>query len=114
MSLLVTSNGVVCLSEDNMANDLAANPYYFTETGSVDKKMKITAILWSSSGGTNLDIATDDDFVLQDSNGNVIASKRAESAGDGLTLSFGFPGLWVDGISVTTMDGGVCHVYEAK
>jgi len=99
-----------------MANDTAMNPYYFdTTTGaSVDKKMKIVAILWTSNSGGSLDIAADDDFVLQDSNGSVIASKRAEAAGDGLELSFGFPGLWVDGISVTTMDGGVCHVYEAK
>jgi len=95
-----------------MANSLYTNPVYFDSTSgaSLTGKVVITAVVWVSDSGTNLDIAADDDFLLSDGNGMKIIGKRAESAGDDLYIPF-WGGLPVNGVTLTTMDGGVCYVY---
>lgn len=99
-----------------MANAKTGNPLYFDATSGASvtgEFMRILAVTWVSDGGADLDIAADDDFLLSDSSGNKIAGKRAEAAGDDFGLVFGYPGFPVNGVTVTTMDGGVCYVYLA-
>ena len=71
---------------------------------------EILMIAWVSDQASGKDIAADDDFLLSDANGNRIIGKRAEVAGDDLGLVPCQP-LPVNGITVTTMDGGVCYVW---
>ena len=68
---------------------------------------RIRAIVWSSNQGSNLDIAADDDMLLEDAAGNVVCGKRAETADDGLTISFGDKGITVIGLKAEDLDGGV-------
>jgi len=93
------------------ANDTDTNVKYFDTTSgaSVTGTLRIMAIFWTSDSGANLDIAENDDFLLSDSNGHRIIGKRAEAAGDDLGIIFPKP-LVVNGITVTTLDGGVCYV----
>jgi len=75
-----------------------------------DELLRVLGIFWVSYTGTGLDIASADVFLLTDGNSKTIIGKRAEAAGDGLEITFGFPGLPVKGLTVTTMGGGVCWV----
>jgi len=96
-----------------MANVISGTQflYFDTVTGAaVDRPLRIIGIYWTSNEGAGLDIAADDDFLCRDTSDKTILSKRAEAAGDGLEVTFGFPGLHVVGFEVPTMDGGVCHV----
>ena len=95
-----------------MANSLYGNPIYLDSTTGATKAgmVIIQAIIWVSSEGAGLDIAIDDDFLLSDGNGNKIAGKRAKTAGDDLHISFP-NGFQANGITLTTMDGGVCYLY---
>lgn len=70
----------------------------------------LLSISWVSDDGTNKDIAADDDFLLEDSNGFRIASKRAEAAGDDFGKPFSAP-LPVNGIVLKKLDGGICYIY---
>ena len=109
LTLLIT----ICLAlPAYAANDTDTNVKYFDTTSgaSVTGIIKIIAIYWTSDGGTNLDIAADDDFLLSDANGHRIIGKRAEAIGDDLGIVFPQP-LVSNGITVTTMDGGVCYVF---
>jgi hypothetical protein len=72
---------------------------------------RIRAIVWSSNQGSNLDIAADDDMLLEDGAGNVVCGKRAEVAEDGLEISFGERGITVIGLKAEDLDGGVLFVY---
>ena len=95
-----------------MANSLNTNPIYIDSTtgGTKAGQLHIKAIVWVSDEGSNLDIAADDDLLINDSHGNRIIGKRAEFAGD--DLYFDPPGgLAVNGITVATMDGGNCYIY---
>ena len=104
---------MICLAIPAFAaNDTETNVKYFDTTSgaSVTGMVKILAIIWTSNETAGLDIAADDDFLLSDADGHVIAGKRAEVDGDDFGLMFSEP-LVVNGITVTTMDGGVCFVY---
>jgi len=94
------------------ANDTDTAVKYFdtTVSATITGTVRIIAIVWTSSEGAGLDIAADDDFLLSDINGHKLAGKRAEAAGDDFGVVFPM-GLAVDGIVLTTMDGGVCYVY---
>lgn len=71
----------------------------------------ITAIAWVSDEGSNLDIAADDDLLIADgSSTEIIYSRRAEAVGDNPILVIP-DGISVNGISITTMDGGVVYIY---
>ena len=88
--------------------------YFDTTTdASIPGIQEIKGIFWTADSGS--EIATDNDFLLSDSNGGIIIGKRAKAAGDdlGITLPKDDP-LIVDGIVVTTMDGGVCNVWLAN
>lgn len=71
--------------------------------------IEVIAILWVSDQAAGKDIATDDDFLLSDKNGQRIVGKRAKFAGDDLAPPLPKP-FWANGLTVTTMDGGVCYV----
>ena len=96
-----------------MGNLKTGKYLYFdtTTSASVTGWHRILGVYWVSYTGTNLDIAAADVFLLSDSNGLKIAAKMAEAVGDGLEISFPPPGRQVDGIVITTMDGGVCFVH---
>jgi len=81
-------------------------------TALTTKDCTIIGIFWTSDPNVHSenDIAADDDFLLSDKNGNRIISKRAEFAGDDLGITPCMP-LPVSGVTVTTMDGGVCYVW---
>lgn len=87
--------------------------YFDTTTGaSVTGMQQIIGVFWASDGGATLDIATDDDFLLSDAKGNRIIGKRAKFAGDDLGITPSRP-LIVDGITLTTLDGGVVYIWLA-
>jgi len=94
------------------ANDTETNVYYFDTTvgAAVTGLVSIIAIYWTSNEGSNLDIAADDDWLISDSDGHKIAGKRAETDGDDFGIVFPYP-LKVNGVTVTTMEGGVCFIY---
>lgn len=93
-----------------MANDVNGNPLYFDEAGSKTGLLFIKSISWTSNEGAGLDIAADDDFLVSDSKGRVIIGKRAEAAGDDLHIDYGEKGKPVNGVTVTTINGGVCFI----
>ena len=94
-----------------MANSLLANPYYGDTAGVLTtEQVRIRAIYWGSDETATDDIAADDDVLFSDANGNRIWGKRAEFAGDGDYVPFP-DGLMVNGITVTTIDGGYFYVY---
>ncbi len=95
-----------------MANNTNGNPLYFdTEGGSKTGLLFIKSIAWVSDETGGNDIAADDDFLASDSNGGRIIGKRAEAAGDDLYIDYGSPkGKPVNGIVITTLNGGVCYV----
>lgn len=71
----------------------------------------IKMIAWVSDQASTKDIAADDDFLLSDADGNRIIGKRAEFAGDDLGITVPGNPMPVNGITVTTMDGGVVYVW---
>lgn len=102
-----------------MANNLNSNPIYIDTAGAtsaITKRLYLRGVAWvSDETGGDHDIAADDDFLLHDAaGGDRIIGKQAKSAGDDLYISWSGPnGFPVDGIYVTTMDGGVCYIYLA-
>jgi len=85
--------------------------YFDSTTGAtISKLIRIIGIYWVSNLGAGLDIAADDDFACTDGLSKVILTKRAESVDGNLEVTFGLPGIPVQGFVVTVMDGGVCHV----
>lgn len=96
-----------------MANSLTTKYKYIdTTTGAAATNlMNLAGIWWTSYSGTGQDIAADDDFTMTDTAGNVIMRKRAEAVGDGLEVSYSYPGLKVDGFIVSEMDGGICIIH---
>jgi len=108
IALLITCFAIPALAANNTVTSVK---YFDTTSGAaITGTMKVIAIYWTSNEGAGLDIAADDDWLLSDSEGNPIAGKRAEAAGDDFGIVFPQP-LVVKGITVTTMDGGVCFVY---
>jgi hypothetical protein len=94
-----------------MANVTSGNPKYGYETGVLYAgQCRIKAIYWGSDQTATTDIAADDDVLFSDANGIRIWGKRAEFAGDGDYVPFP-DGLPVNGLTVTTIDGGYFYVY---
>jgi len=94
-----------------MANLTACNPKYGYETGVlVSGPCKIKAIYWGSDQTAGADIAAADDILFSDANGNRIWGKRATVDGDGDYIPYP-NGLPVNGVTVTTIDGGYYYVY---
>ncbi len=95
-----------------MALQSSTKYLYANSTGAlVTGLRKITMIAWVSDQAAGKDIATDDDFLLSDINGKRIIGKRAKFAGDDLGIAIPGNPLPVNGIEVTTMDGGVVYVW---
>ena len=97
-----------------MATTTTDHPYKYTDTAAAvlatTGQQRITMIAWVEDQTSGKDIAADDDFLLSDSKGNRIIGKRAAFAGDDLGITPAVP-LVVDGITVTTLDGGVVYVW---
>ena len=97
-----------------MANNLNMNPI-FCDTAATffpaSKQLNLRAIAWLNDQASGSDIAASDDMLLSDANGNRIVGKRAISAGDGIEM-YHFPeNLIVNGLVMTTLDGGVCYIF---
>lgn len=96
-----------------MANNLVPNPKFVDTAATVfatGERVHLRSIAWLSDQASGSDIAADDDFLLSDGGGNRIIGKRAEAVGDGLI--FEFPdGYIVNGLVVTTLDGGVVYIF---
>jgi hypothetical protein len=94
-----------------MANDANVNPIYVDSTGVITtKQVKIDSILWVSDETAGDDIAATDFFELADANGNILVSKRAEDAGDGLNRVF-WGSFYTNGITCNSIDGGIAFIY---
>ena len=96
-----------------MANVISGTRFLYFDAATastVSRELHIIGIYWVSNTGSGLDIATADIFTCTDGLGKVIFSKKAIANGDGLEVTFGFPGLPVQGFIITTMDGGCCYV----
>ena len=94
-----------------MANVTTGNPLYGdTAAALTTNNVKIQAILWSGDQTSGKDIAAADDFLLSDANGGRLAGKRAAYDGDDFYIWFESP-IPVNGITVTTLDGGYFYVY---
>ena len=74
---------------------------------------RIIGVYWVSDQVAGDDIAADDDFLLSNAAGARFIGKRAEAAGDGLEVTFGYPGVPVVGLTLTTLDGGVVYIITA-
>ena len=88
--------------------------YFDTTTdATITGKMMIIGIFWTANSGS--EIVTDNDFLLSDSDGDPIIGKRAKAAGDDLGIQFPSDDpLVTNGITVTTMDGGVCFIWLSR
>jgi len=86
-----------------MANSVTTNPLVLDSTGIVlSTPVSIKSILFTAANGEGL--------VLSDKNGVAVASLEA-STGD-LSPSVAVPGgIKINGLTVTTIDGGVVYVY---
>jgi len=84
--------------------------YFDTVTAaSVTGMQQIIGVFWVSEAGA-LDMAVADAFLLSDSKGNRIIGKTCEVVGHGLEVTTANP-LIVDGITLTTLGGGVVYVW---
>lgn len=96
-------------------NEANGNVVYFNAADQeTSQPFRIRAVAWVSLTGSNLDIAADDDMLLEDASGNKIIGKRAEAVGDGLEMSFPGTGITVNGMKAEDLDGGVLFVYGEK
>ncbi len=94
-----------------MTTTLTGNVLYSDATGALATTMvRVLAIFWVADQTGNKDIAADDDFFLSSQTGMRIIGKMASFAGDDLGVVFGLPGVPFDGLTITTMGGGVCYV----
>jgi hypothetical protein len=86
-----------------MANSVTNNPLVLDSTGvALTGSTSIKAVLFTAANGNGL--------LLSDAAGNKIASLEA-TTGD-LSPSITIPGgLRVEGITVTTIDGGIAYIY---
>lgn len=75
--------------------------------------LRVSAVAWVSDQGSGLDIAVDDDMLLEDGTGKKIIGARAEATADDLVISFPIP-LTVTGLKAEDLDGGVLYVYGQK
>lgn len=76
---------------------------------SAGQQLRIIGISWE--GIASNEIADDDDFELEDAVGTEIFEKRAIAAGDGIPPTFFFPPLLINGLQVTALDHGICHIW---
>ena len=91
-----------------MAVTKSANVIKCTAVNDVDTRtLKIMGILWV--GEDTFQIT--DSMVLVDNNGNIIYGKRAPSSIEQTNIMFPFL-LPVNGIKVSTLDGGVLYIYH--
>ena len=91
--------------------------YFNAADQELDEAMWVNCVLWVSDGlgAANKDIAADDDMQLTDSvSGNIIVSKRAEAAGQGLEVCFPGQGVPADGIKAEELDGGILFVIKTR
>ena len=94
-----------------MANTTNGNPKFGYEAGVlVSGPARIKAIYWGSDQTAGADIAAADDVLLSDATGYRVWGKRAAFDGDGDYVPFP-GGLQVNGLTVTTIDGGYLYVY---
>jgi len=86
-----------------MANSVTTNPIVLDTAGAVSTdRLTIKAVVFTAANGEGL--------VLSDTAGNAIISLEA-STGD-LSPSVTVPGgIKTDGLTVTTIDGGVAYLY---
>jgi len=97
-----------------MANVLTTNPIFCDTAGVLKLKaanVYLKAIAWVADQASGCDIAADDDMLLSDANGARIIGKRASYIGDGIEM-YHFPeGYQPPGLTMTTIDGGVCYIF---
>src|SRR5512133_957491 len=97
-----------------MANVLSTNPMFVDTAGVLKLKAQnpyIKAIAWLNDQASGCDIAANDDLLLSDADGNRIIGKRAIAAGDGIEM-YHFPENYQpNGLTMTTIDGGVCYIF---
>lgn len=92
--------------------DADGSLHYSATTGTlVTGVAHVIGIFWIADQVGGEDIATDDNFLLSDTDGYRIIGKMASFIGDDLGVVIPPPGLKVDGVVITTMDGGVCYVW---
>ena len=86
-----------------MANSVTTNPLVLDSTGVVlTGPVTIKAVLFTATNG--------DGLLLSDAEGNQVAGLEA-STGD-LSPTITVPGgIKVNGLTVTTIDGGVAYIY---
>ncbi|MBT9138641.1 MAG: hypothetical protein DDT31_01210 [Syntrophomonadaceae bacterium] len=92
---------------------LTTNPIVITAPGAgsaITVPFMLKSLLWVSDDAAGRAIAAHNQLRVHDAlGGNIIVSKRAEAAGDGLELVR--LNQWVNGLFVTTMAGGILLVY---
>ncbi len=96
----------------SVINYMTGNPIVVnSSTGAVvTDTYSIKVILWEQDQATNQGIMANDSLLITDNNGKRITGKQAKGTGDGLELFFEYP-LPVNGITVSTLDGGVLYIY---
>jgi len=77
----------------------------------------INCVLWVGDdlGAADKDIATADTMQLTDAgSGNVIISKEAMGATDGLEICFPGQGIPADGVKAEELDGGIVFIIKTR
>lgn len=74
--------------------------------------LHVLGFAWVGTGNSDRDIAANDVLEITDQDGVVFIEKLAEADGDGIDpVSFGFPGIPLNGILVPQLDGGELFVW---
>jgi hypothetical protein len=95
-----------------MANVVSNTRFLYIDAvsgGLTNERFNIIGLYWISIASAS-DIAAADTFTCTDTAGKVIFTKKAVAAGDGLEVTFGYPGVPTVGFIVTALDGGICTV----
>ncbi len=107
---LIYAIGAV-MGDGGLASYSETNPIYVDATGVITGDVTtIQGVLWVSDETASDDIAAADFFELTDKHGHILASKTAAYAGDDLYTPFP-KGLVCDGITCSSIDGGICFIY---
>ena len=93
-----------------MSNILTTNPLVCDTAGVLlTGLVKPKALSWRSTEAKALVAAND--LVLSKASGAVITGKRATFDGDGIEMQHFPDGFTVDGLTLTTIDGGILSIY---
>ena len=112
--IIVLMLATVCFAAAPFSMDPSI--YFNAADQETSEAMVIRCVVWVADdlGATDRDIADEDTFQLEDAAGNIVVSKKAEAAGDGLEICFPGDGIPVSGLKAEELDGGIIYVIRDR